>query len=448
MKDILDKTDFTFFKKKYDEELLYIRGAKCTEKMFENFRTMVKILDEVYTNMWEIDISYRPESESKICTIQGFIIHFETLTINNKLGQEHLIRNLFIKLPFSAGAEFPKIIDVFGARTTYTSAEYASTYAHSHLDAYPSKDFSTPITWYSFCKGSGGIVTSLNKFNSELTFKENRFYGVLMDLYGLLKYESLEGIPYRNISRLSDAQNALPRISYNNITNTATRWHRLVEPRFEFLLKYILTNLYEMGKLKLVLESNKVGVPFSDKEVLDAVLLIIFQLTWELNNVNSEPSIILFSGSADSGTFQGDREYIRGLLKFSLENDENLNSGGYSIDSLDINAEISEDFLSNGIGRMEGSGESFVFRGKKYPMTVLGSENDKTKRGKPILSFSSAVFNNIFPILLKNYIYGYRCRKEAFKRIESRKLSSEGNNQSEHALIGAESNSSLVQENS
>lgn len=127
--------------------------------------------------------------------IYRLIIHFPKITITNDEDLSNEIVNLFVGLGIN---DEGRIVDLRGIRPTYRREEYDATYAHSHISGIATK-------WYqgAFCTGSGPINQSL-LLNKEEPFNEIEFRLLCYHIRSLVKYESLEGTPYRYIRDIGE----------------------------------------------------------------------------------------------------------------------------------------------------------------------------------------------------------------------------------------------------
>lgn len=152
-----------------------------------------RCVQAVFPDMWEWQEGH------------NLVIHFPKLTISNELELTHEINNLFIKFPlyndFNTGGE------LYGLRFTFTIKEFLSSYTHSHLEP--------GFRWRNFCLGSSEFGRDLthiyelafdneseNRANCEIN--EEFLLGMFLNLDAYIKWESLEGGPYKKIEELND----------------------------------------------------------------------------------------------------------------------------------------------------------------------------------------------------------------------------------------------------
>ena len=192
--------NFGFILKQYEKGKLYLGGNKVNSKRkFEQFRLLVRLLDEVYEGKWDIDFNITQLDESEVgLNILGPIIHFPEITITNRNNKSHNIKDLFVRISISTHNNNLYISEIQGGRTTFTYAEVSSGYSHSHL---PGTSISSerPLPYFNrFCTGSGHINDFIAEINAgEVT--ETNLTRLLVQIIGLVSYESIEGTPHRNM---------------------------------------------------------------------------------------------------------------------------------------------------------------------------------------------------------------------------------------------------------
>ena len=197
---------------------LYIKGRKVTDNVFNEFRTFVKTTQEIYENSWDIDIETSMEEFSTekssgktrierklVIQIRGLVLYFPRVTITNRERKSHLIKDIFVRIPFFINQrESLGIERIEGGRTTLSYAEYCSHYYHSHLSINAIGSISSrsqPPMYSTFCTGSGEINIYQADMNSE-GITEARATAYLMQIMTLVGYESIEGTPYRHIKNI------------------------------------------------------------------------------------------------------------------------------------------------------------------------------------------------------------------------------------------------------
>lgn len=125
-----------------------------------------------------------------------FIIYYPEIVITNSTQKSHVITDLYVKFSFDY---FGKLYDSFTInRGSYSEQECVSSYKHSHTHG----SFPGEIDYFSVpCLGIGPIystITVLKNITLE-TFSELEIVQFLILMDDFLKWESLEGVPYRYI---------------------------------------------------------------------------------------------------------------------------------------------------------------------------------------------------------------------------------------------------------
>lgn len=189
-------TNFGFYKNLKDSNKLYINGRIVNNKVFEELRTIIKLTNYIYDDNWDIKADVITLNNNKILDIDSIIIYFPEITIKNTGDNQHLIRNLFVKLETNITDDRLIISNILGARGTVSLDEFISSYRHSHLPATKNKSFEFSV----FCKGSGEINAYLMEFNTSVT--EEITLKLLLQLLAYVSHESIEGSPYIKMERI------------------------------------------------------------------------------------------------------------------------------------------------------------------------------------------------------------------------------------------------------
>jgi len=197
--------DFKWINEKFEQGNLYLHGSKLTKGAFDKFRLAVKAAQDVHTDNWDLDISVPTGTSLENCTvdIRGLVIYFKEVTIVNSYKKKHVINDLFVSIDLYRDNSQIKIYNLSGGRTTVSYAEWNSNYFHSHLSGFIGKNGSSdvPPYWSSFCRGSGHINDFIAEINSD-GFTSEKFELFLVQLLGMISWESLEGGPYKTISSI------------------------------------------------------------------------------------------------------------------------------------------------------------------------------------------------------------------------------------------------------
>lgn len=165
-------------------------------------QSMISHLNDYFTAFYEVypdgdiqlaynDRQYTPK----------FIIKFDEFVIMNSNDNSHIIRDLLVSfvLEFKHGNFYIDSNSVEGMRLSMTPVEIMSRYGHSHLSG-SNYDNNSTVEFSNFCLGNGGLPESILLFNG--TPNINKFKLLLFQIESFVKWESLDGGPYRKIADL------------------------------------------------------------------------------------------------------------------------------------------------------------------------------------------------------------------------------------------------------
>lgn len=143
------------------------------------------------------------------CPIRGedakqveLIIHFPLIEITNSEKRKHIIQDLYVAIPMAWKGDAGYINGgIEGIRATLTPEEAFSGYSHSHLPSYQRKQ----PDWAEFCLGSGKgpMYSAINSLVMLEDWDLLKFEVLLMQLDKYVRWESLEGGPYRQIKEIA-----------------------------------------------------------------------------------------------------------------------------------------------------------------------------------------------------------------------------------------------------
>jgi hypothetical protein len=153
------------------------------EFLNDNFKKLGEICEQVYPGNWCV-------------ADDDFYIRFPEITITNSRKKTHIIRDLFVRFSIRPD-DGTFLVGLYGCRGQLTRAEIYSDYGHSHLSGLSGGNFD------GFCLGSDYIIDimhSIRSFKDPLYFK--KFEGFLYQLGEYVRYESIEGRPYRYIRNI------------------------------------------------------------------------------------------------------------------------------------------------------------------------------------------------------------------------------------------------------
>lgn len=118
-----------------------------------------------------------------------FVVKLKKVEITNSLNQKHIIRDLYVLLPFNN--VFKMTGNLMGTRGEISNFENDGGYLHSHLPGHGVNNF---------CLGTGPIRDYISRFN--ISPDENELFNVIYNIKIYAAWESIEGRPYRQIKDL------------------------------------------------------------------------------------------------------------------------------------------------------------------------------------------------------------------------------------------------------
>lgn len=314
---------------------------KFSEELFEKFRILIRACQEIYPNNWDIDFELRHDTSNNrvYILIKSIVIYFDSIEINNKAGYKHTIKDLFLFLPISMVSNNIKIIGVRGMRTTFSLDEISLGYIHSHLRTTRYGGPNIDNFKENFCLGSGEINFFLSELNDNIT--QERAEKFFLQLYTLISYESIEGVPHVFMSHIK-----------NRFFSTSRESGRYYIPQYELIYDVITDGLRTYKNKKIPIDLNYIISP-NKIEIQEDDKLEKFLFKKNENNM-----------------------FIFGTRIFCIKNDEDedfLSSFNYntiSEDFVTINSRIQS--LQNGLPTV-----CFKFRDKSFPFTIYDLEKYK-----------------------------------------------------------------------
>ena len=214
--------DAAWFTQQYQKGRIKLldNSNPISSSIFEQFKTAIRVINDIYDNSWDIAFEVKKGLNNKIfLEIKGIYILFPEINITNRDRARHTIKDLLVLIQlYNPNNTALKIHSLKGGRLTLSYAEYQSDYFHSHLPIFKSSiSIGMDLPYLSnFCVGSGEINIYQSNINGD-GFSEERFIRYAMQIMSLVSYESIEGTPYRYIRLIS----ARPRIGhYYNADNS------------------------------------------------------------------------------------------------------------------------------------------------------------------------------------------------------------------------------------
>jgi len=127
------------------------------------------------------------------------IIHYPDFIISNKNGTTHPIKDLYVRFSVELKTDGKIYLSkIQGIRGTMTPMEISYGYIQSHLHPYYGSDH--VVNWQPFCLGKAPVELTRMVFNGE--FNLDTFELFLYSIETFIKWESLDGGPYRQIGEM------------------------------------------------------------------------------------------------------------------------------------------------------------------------------------------------------------------------------------------------------
>ena len=200
--------DAAWFTQQYQKGRIKLldNNNPISSSIFEQFKTAIRVINDIYDNSWDIAFEVKKDFNNKIfLEIKGIYILFSEINITNRDRANHTIKDLLVLIQlYNYNNTALKIHSLKGGRLTLSYAEYQSDYFHSHLSISKSS-ISTEMNLphlSAFCTGSGEINIYHSNINGD-GFNEERFIRYAMQIMSLVSYESIEGTPYKYIRSIS-----------------------------------------------------------------------------------------------------------------------------------------------------------------------------------------------------------------------------------------------------
>lgn len=122
----------------------------------------------------------------------NLILYYPEVTIRNHQRKEHLIKDLYVKLPITFHSYGAVIKRTYGIRGSLTLEEMKRGYSHSHLQSGHFTSFK------SFCLGGGPLRLKMYDYNFDNNIPSSKlelqYIFTLLNDY--LQWESKSGVPY------------------------------------------------------------------------------------------------------------------------------------------------------------------------------------------------------------------------------------------------------------
>lgn len=183
---------------------------KVTEDYWKNMEPIIKAMNEVYGDNWDILYYYTLYRGKIFIHFKGLITRFPQVTIENSNGDKFDgIKDLFLYYRFDvAHDDIPFCDAICGGRTTMTFKEYYS-YGHSHYENLPYTNFMgnndsvlDSVYFSKFCLGSSKLATDIMESDEKGNNNEEFWTHFFVQMFTIIYYESLSGVPYKKMTNM------------------------------------------------------------------------------------------------------------------------------------------------------------------------------------------------------------------------------------------------------
>lgn len=190
------------------------------------------------------------------------LIRFPSFDIVNRNRQTHSMKDLWVLIPFDTKKIKAPNTDIlvktlciqanlWGCRSTQTSAEHLSGYRHSHLTSNSSGD----KKFTSFCLGGSSSI-SISVAELSNYFSVERFELFLYELSAYVKYESIEGGPYIRMENIGKKRQSYSTRSMDYDLEYRTFMLEAIGNNIKIGKKFVLPIEYNSLKKQYVLNEN------------------------------------------------------------------------------------------------------------------------------------------------------------------------------------------------
>lgn len=234
---------------------------------------MMNSLEFNFPGNWEVHLEYdkghywNSETNQEVYGFLSinpmFLIRFPEITITNSEDKSHVIKELFYMFTLSFAEvddydddDYRRIKSYYpaspiGTRGQVTAIENYCNYFHSHLSGSEIKNHEMTYHLSTFCTGSN----ELNDLEAILRegFDANVFNLYLLTVGSYVKWESIEGGPYRYIKNIVEGKSTKIPLEYNddfflnfkNDIENAMHKYRSLEANFNFMVDRFIIKVDE-----------------------------------------------------------------------------------------------------------------------------------------------------------------------------------------------------------
>lgn len=342
-----------------------------------------------------IDFQYDEDDETA-----DIIVHFPEVTVSNEHGNSVKIQDLFAKVTVD---DEGCMVGYFKLRrTSFPLSQVYADYCHSHLCG-------IVFDWDTPCLGYGPIRNTIESLNETPDHNKWRLFCYELDKY--VGVESLQGVPYRYLEKISTKESYRLSLEYNrscidifienrNSVNIYDVLHSLktgvrqLSTLRDFLAWFLCNNI-----LPFRLLNNYYTIATS---FFSFRLLLSNSFIYWVNHVDSSSGALLYKDLKDTGY----------LVSVFIEN------GRVYLDTREHGISMYHGDTKKGFLERYQDKEAFPFRGASihYKFT---DDMETTKRKSPYtlfsLPFTTFVLHKILSFLNYGILqYSSECPKASF----------------------------------
>lgn len=180
--------------------------------------SIITVMNRMYDKNWDFHIEPIFENNKLKHFKLGIKILFPEIQITNSDNESHTIKNLIVyfnlkKSDYGNGSYCPRSIK--GTRAKLSFEEWFIGYNHSHLSTYQPTSFSGVYYLQNFCTGNDTEINNVALCINEQGYSEELFELYLYTINTLVAWESIEGVPFVRMNKITPVNNE----TYKPVTN-------------------------------------------------------------------------------------------------------------------------------------------------------------------------------------------------------------------------------------
>lgn len=203
------------------------------EQVAVDFFKLLDLFEAKYKDQYDLGLEWKGSF-----FVPYFKVLYPEFTITNSLGQSHDIKDLVVVHSIAYSKDHIYTTSPEGGRFSKTILESASGYQQSHLPSF-SEWKTNPFHCTTFCVGGDTDVSRmLAEFEVEMDWDRYELYLFCVD--SMITWESLEGVPYRNMSTVKTALNT--KVTSVNMHHVNTIVNAIIAYKIPLEVDFYLEN--------------------------------------------------------------------------------------------------------------------------------------------------------------------------------------------------------------